>query len=85
MTDLQFLTPPTVGKILGVDPSRVIGWIRAGKLDAINLSEGRRPRYRVSRDALDRFLRQRQVVAATKPVRNRRKTYRWYPDDGDAK
>ena len=76
----KYWTPPMIGKLLGVDPARVIGWIRAGKLAAINLSDRTRPRFRVSQEALDDFLRQREVT--TQPVKTwtRRRKPRWFPE-----
>ena len=72
--ELRLLTPPAVAQRLGVDPARVIGWIRAGRLRAINLSDGElRPRFRIDPADLDDFLRAREVVARPKPQRRRRK------------
>ena len=75
-----FRTPPAVGKLLGVDPARVIAWIRSGKLKAVNLSDRTRPRYRISQEALEEFLRQREVT--TQPTRTwtRRRKPRWFPE-----
>lgn len=69
------LTPPEVAARLGVEPERVIRWIRTGKLPAINLSDGKlRPRFRV--DPLDLALleQRRAVVPAPKPIRRRRQS-----------
>ncbi|MBN1591375.1 MAG: helix-turn-helix domain-containing protein [Pirellulales bacterium] len=78
----KYLTPPAAAKLLGVTPERVIGWIRAGALRAINLSEGAlRPRFRIAPDDLDDFLRAREVVTRPKPQRRRRRKdhYEFYP------
>ena len=62
---LAFYTPPQVAKRLQVSPERVIAWIRAGKLRAVNLSDGTiRPRFRIHADDLDSFLRAREVIAS---------------------
>jgi predicted site-specific integrase-resolvase len=56
MTDVKFLTPPQVARILGTDAGRVLTWIRSGALKAANLSEGDRPRWKINPDDLQRFL-----------------------------
>ena len=56
-----FLTPPEIANRLRVSPNKVLGWIRRGMLGAVNVSDGLRPRYRVSREALDAFLQGREV------------------------
>ncbi len=59
----EHLTPPEVAKLLRVHPSKIIGWIRRGELNARDLVDqpGRRPRYRIERKALEDFLRRREV------------------------
>lgn len=72
----RMLTPPQVGRQLGVTPEKVIGWIRRGELRAANLAttlKGR-PRYRIAPDDLDSFLVRRTVAPPT-PRATRRK--RW--------
>ena len=75
MSDIarRMLTPPQAAKELAVSPTKVLGWIRRGELAAIDLStrRGGRPRYRISRDALDAFLGGRAVITAP-PVITRR-------------
>jgi excisionase family DNA binding protein len=56
-----YLTPPEIAKLLRVSPEKVLGWIRRGKLKAVNVSDGFRPRYRVSQEDLDAFLKVREV------------------------
>jgi excisionase family DNA binding protein len=65
-------TPPAIAKKLGVDAHRVLNWIRAGKLAAIDLGDGTRPRYRVSPEALDAYLESRAVTPNPPPSRPRR-------------
>jgi excisionase family DNA binding protein len=69
----SYLTPPQVAKYLRVNPATVIAWIRSGELVASNLSRkrGGRPRYRISREALDAFLRARQPNAGKPRKRGR--------------
>ena len=70
----RFLTPPQVAKRLGVDPHRVVGWIRRGELQAANLGDGaRRPRFRVSESDLAVFLASRAAGPQPKVARRRRK------------
>jgi len=73
---LRKLSPPAVGKIYGVSPERVIGWIRTGELVAIDVSSKPgvgRPRYRIDVLDLAAFDAARQVVSVVKPTRRRRK------------
>ena len=71
---MRWLTPPQVAAQLGVDPGKVIGWIRRGELTAVNVAEslGGRPRYRISPDALKDFLKRRQTGPQERPTRRRR-------------
>jgi len=68
----RFLTPPEVGRRLGVKPARVIGWIRAGKLRGFNLSDGQRPRFRIDPSDLAVFLARRAAGPTPKVTRRRR-------------
>jgi excisionase family DNA binding protein len=65
-------TVPEVAKHLRVSPDKVLGWIRSGRLRAMNISEteGGRPKYRVGREDLDAFLQGRSFTA--QPVRKGR-------------
>ncbi len=67
----KYLTPPQVAKLLGTDAGRVLAWIRAGKLQAFNLSEGGRPRWKVSPTDLQSFL-QTKSNQVTPPRQERR-------------
>jgi len=67
-----YLTVPEVARLLRTRETRVLSWVRAGRLPAINLSEGQRPRYRIARQALDEFLQARAVSPAVRPVRRER-------------
>lgn len=71
--DVTYLTPPEIAKLLRCRESKVLGWIRSGRLAAVNLSESRRPRYRIGRQALDDFLVGRAVSPESKPTRRSRR------------
>jgi hypothetical protein len=62
---------------LGIDPAKVVAWIRRGELTAVNVAEftGGRPRYRISPESLQQFLARRQTTPAPKPVCRRRKCF----------
>jgi excisionase family DNA binding protein len=65
--DPTWLTPPQLAKQLGVQAEKVLGWIRAGELRAVNVAEraSRRPRWRISAEAFEEFLRRREAVLRT--------------------
>lgn len=64
----QWLTPPEVSQIVGVHALTIIGWIRSGKLSAIDTTsaDATKPRFRVHRDALDRLLSELAVTPSRK-------------------
>jgi excisionase family DNA binding protein len=66
------LTPPAIAKQIGVSRDTVLGWIHSGKLKAANLSRSSRPRYVVSPDDLQEFLRKRQGDAPQEKPRRRK-------------
>lgn len=59
---VTYLTPPEAAKIVRVSEEKIVAWIRAGKLRAANVSEGRVPRFRIHKDDLAAFLRSREAV-----------------------
>ncbi|NLY00955.1 MAG: helix-turn-helix domain-containing protein [Rhodopirellula sp.] len=67
-----YLTPPEVARLLRMRQATVVSWIRSGRLPAIDISEGRRPRYRISTQALDEYLAGRAVTPPTRPARRER-------------
>ena len=71
----SFLSLPETAKLLRINESKLIHWIRTGELTAIDLSQNRnqRPRWKVSREELDRFLRSRQSTPAPEPPKRQRK------------
>jgi excisionase family DNA binding protein len=72
----RWLTPPEIARSRGVSDEKVLRWITSGELKAVNLADhgSRRPRYRISPEALEAFDRGRQVIPPPKPTRRRRKT-----------
>jgi len=70
------LTPPQVASRLRVSPEKVIAWIRAGELRAIDVATrgSRRPRYRIDPADLVAFENGRAVVARPAPSRRRRRS-----------
>lgn len=64
----QFLTPPEIARALRVSESKVLLWIRAGRLPAVNVSEGQRPKYRIRAADLDSFLAGRAVAPQIEPA-----------------
>ena len=64
-------TPPKAAKVLRVDPETVRGWIESGELRASNVASrsATRPRWRISREALEEFLAGREPRPAVKKRR----------------
>ena len=70
---MSYLTPPQVAKLLKVRREKVVGWIKAGKLRAIDVAEGgSRNLYRVSQAALDEFEKAQQVMPLQRAPRRPR-------------
>jgi excisionase family DNA binding protein len=63
-----WLTPPEIARLLRCRGSKVLTWIRTGRLAAIDVSDTNRPRYRIARAALDEFLANRAVTPASRPA-----------------
>lgn len=63
MHDPAYLTVEDVATLLSVHPDTVRKWIKNKQLKAINL--GARAGYRISRAALDDFIRERQEHPGT--------------------
>jgi excisionase family DNA binding protein len=63
-SDPTWLTPPQLAKQLGVQAEKVLGWIRSGELRAVNVADraSRRPRWRISAEAMEEFFRRREAV-----------------------
>ena len=60
----QNLTPPEMARRYGVATAKVIDWIRAGELVALNLARAgcTRPRYSITPQAIEQFEELRRVV-----------------------
>lgn len=72
----KFLTPSQVAAELSIDVGKVYEWIKTGQLVAVDLAEkpqGRKPRYRISRDSLVAFLGGRTTRAPAAPRLRRKK------------
>lgn len=54
------LTPRAVAKLLKKSPDAVLAWIKSGELRASNLGNGRKPRWTVTKDDLNEFLKSKQ-------------------------
>ncbi len=69
------LTPPEVAARYRVKPDKVLGWIRTGQLRAVNVSDSRRPRWRIAPADLEAFEEKRTAtVRAPVPARQPRKS-----------
>lgn len=57
------LTPPQIAKQWGIAPEKVVAWIQAGELRAIDASttRGKRPRYLIDIEDLAAFEKSRLV------------------------
>ncbi len=73
----ETLSPPAVAKLLRVSSDTVLDWIKKRELPASNLAQrGKRPRWAVKKDDLQRFLKNRQPDPLPEKPRRRRE-----PDD----
>jgi hypothetical protein len=70
-----FLTPPQVGRLLGVKASKVGLWIRSGELKAVDVSErrGGRPRWKIPPESLTAFFAARSSRPSLPQVRRRKR------------
>lgn len=62
MLSAVYLSPPKLAKQWGISPDKVIRWIRSGELNAANLGDATRPRYRISESDATRFWETRQTI-----------------------
>ena len=69
---MEFHTPPALAKQAGVAREKIIEFINRGELRAINLSEGVRPRWRVSDDDWQAFLASKSNQKPVKKTTRRR-------------
>jgi hypothetical protein len=71
---VDWFTPPEIARQYRCDVHRVIGWIKRGELQAINVGDGaRRPRWRISPQAVADFEVRRAGGPALKVSRVRRR------------
>ena len=74
------LTPPRIAKRLAIKPDKVLAWIRAGRLRAVNIGNGSvRPRFRVDPGDLEDFLESRRVQPPPRRGRRPRAATTNYP------
>lgn len=82
MTTKTKMTPPQLGRLWGVSADKIIGWILAGELRAIDASskQGGRPRYLIDVDDIAAFERRRAAGPTPPPARQtpRRKPVKRY-------
>ena len=73
--DGQYLSPPQVAELLHISHAKVLAWIAAGELRAVDLAthRGRRPRWRVACRDLEDFLVRRASSPPPDMRRRRRK------------
>ena len=71
-----YMTPPAVAERYGVEPAKILTWIRSGELRAVNVATttGGRPRWKVSPADLALFEAARAAGPTPKVTRRRRKT-----------
>lgn len=76
MSEPAYFTPAQLAERLQTTAETVIGHIRAGRLGAFSLSPPgcKRPRYRITPDAVTEFEESQQVRPPAKPTPRRRKT-----------
>lgn len=67
MAKRKVKTPPEFAEDMRVKPEKVVGWIRSGELEAVDVAnEGSsRPRFRITPEAIEAFLKRRRT---TKPA-----------------
>jgi excisionase family DNA binding protein len=80
MEPKETLSPKEYAKRLGVSETKVLAWIRAGELAAINVAANlkNRPRYRITAEAREAFEARRTTQAAATATRTRRPSYARY-------
>ena len=83
MVERRWLTPPQLAKEIGIDPEKVIAWINAGELRAVNIAKNRhgRARWRVLLDDWDKFLDSRANNRTEAKVKTHRKKLTKKDDD----
>lgn len=74
-TDNTYHTVPDLAGALGVNATKVLGWIARGELVAVDVSarRGERPRWRIAAAELERFLQARRAVPVVPAPRQTRR------------
>jgi excisionase family DNA binding protein len=67
------MTVRETARLLRVGPDRIRGLIRRGELGALNLGDGRRPRFVILPSHLQAFEQARRVTPPPKPVARRKR------------
>lgn len=71
---MKYYTPPQLAKLAGVNPDKILSWIRRGILKASNLSDGaKHPRWRIAEPDWIVFLDSRSNANRQATSRPRRK------------
>jgi len=73
----RWLTPPQLAEIMGVEPPKVIAWIKRGELRAVNVADclnAKRPRWRIPPEAFEDFVKARESKPAPRITRRKRKS-----------
>lgn len=71
--------PKQIAERYGVGEHKVLAWIAAGDLQAVNVGtrrNGGKPRWRITQESLDAFERARSSRPAPEPTRRARKVKR---------
>jgi excisionase family DNA binding protein len=76
----RYYSPTELAKILGIDSEGILELIHSGELAASNIARSRaagKPRWRISQEALDRFMasRAKQSVAPKRRIKTKVKDY----------
>jgi excisionase family DNA binding protein len=75
-------TPAELARLLRVNADRVRGWIKSGRLGAVDLGDKGRPRFVVLPHHVEQFTKARAAGPPPRPARRRRQTTQvdYYPD-----
>ena len=77
MSNATFKTPPALAREWGVEPAKILSWLRSGELRGVNLaaSLGGRARWKIPPDAIEDFLRRRSSSPEPRPTRRRKVSF----------
>jgi hypothetical protein len=75
LVERETVRPPMLARMLGVGLDKIHTWIRSGELVASNLATRptQRPRWQITREAVEQFLRRRSNAGAMAPTTRRRR------------